>query len=45
MPDGYDRNNKAVYEFYECFWHGHNCSEKYFDQKKFNDTIERKNFP
>ena len=42
--DGYDRNNKAVYEFYECFWHGHNCSEKYFDQKKFNDTIERKTF-
>ena len=38
--DGYDEENRTVYEFHGCFWHGHSCHTGY-DEEKWNQTLKR----
>ena len=32
--DGFDATTNTIYEYNNCFWHGHSCSEKNHDEVK-----------
>ena len=40
LVDGYEESCKTIYEFYGCYYHGHDCNNK-FDAKKWAKTIKR----
>ena len=42
IVDGFEENTNTVYEFYGCYFHGHNCNSKY-DSKKWQKTLKREN--
>ena len=42
IVDGFEKNTNTVYEFYGCYFHGHNCNSKY-NSKKWEKTLKREN--
>ena len=38
--DGFDSTTNTIFEFYGCYHHGHECSDK-FDPEIWEKTIER----
>ena len=40
IVDGFEEETATIYEFYGCFYHGHECNPK-FDPRKWKKTIER----
>jgi hypothetical protein len=37
--DGYDANTNTVYQFHECYWHGHECwMTKNVKDQKWRET-------
>jgi len=52
--DGYDRNTRTVYEFYGCYYHGHQCQTQLRDlaidkqgrslNSRYADTMAREEF-
>ena len=39
--DGYDEENNTVYEFHGCYHHGHFCHTKWYNAKKWDNTVQR----
>ena len=37
--DGYCHETKIIYEFFGCFWHGHNCKPFRGDSTMSGDTL------
>ena len=38
--DGFDLQTNTVYQYHGCYWHGCNCDPDFFDQKKYNKTLD-----
>ena len=38
--DGFDSATNTIFEFYGCYYHGHECNDE-FDPEKWSKTIER----
>ena len=39
--DGFDETTNTVYEYYGCYYHGHDCSNKTYNSKKWQATLDR----